>query len=377
MKIIPGLSLILILVFVIGCTGGDSNPESVSSVENTLRTILVPVDSIGIEMGDSNYVFGVIRAADFTTAGNVVIGDIASMKMSMFSSGGEYICSGGRQGEGPGEYAAPSGITPSPGGGIMVTDMMGGKFIFYDSLLVFSHELSGFIPNPPNSPVILDDGHIVGIRFIFNNEEGNLSNSLHRWEPGETEPKLTYFSRRGEFNRQNPQEVFHSTAINFCALPDGRVISSPMSTEEYIITCYTTEGEIDWEIQRSFERTRRSDEEIEIEREMMRAAMRRNGRDPAYVDQMDFQTWSDAVVDLETDGERIWARRGGVLVPLFDIYSTEGEYLYSCNVPDLPYGNSIAFRISPQGILAYLANPENYSKIYILKETDIETEESY
>jgi hypothetical protein len=377
MKIIPGLSLILILVFVIGCTGGDSNPESVSSEESTLLSILVPVDSIGIEMGDSNYVFGVIRAADFTTAGNVVIGDISTMKMSMFSPGGEYICSGGRQGEGPGEYAAPSGITPSPGGGIMVTDMMGGKFIFYDSLLVFSHELSGFISNPPNSPVILDDGHIVGTRFIFNNEEGNLSNSLHRWEPGETEPKLTYFSIRGEFNQQNPQEIFHSTAINFCALPDGRVISSPMSTEEYIITCYTTEGEIDWEIQRSFERTRRSDEEIEIEREMMRAAMRRNGRDPAYVDQIEFHVWADAVTDLRTDGERIWARRGGVLVPLFDIYSTEGEYLYSCNAPDLPYGSSIAFRISPQGILAYLANPENYSKIYILKETDIETEESY
>lgn len=362
-----------ILACIIGCTGGDADPESVSSVENTLRTILVPVDSIGIEMGDSNYVFGVIRAADFTTAGNVVIGDIASMRMSMFSPGGEYICSGGRQGEGPGEYAAPSGITPSPGGGFMVTDMMGGKFIFYDSLLEFSHELSGFIPNPPNNPVILDDGHIVGTRFIFNNEGGNLNNSLHRWEPGETEPSITYFSRRGEFNQQNPQAVFRSTAINCCALPDGSVISSPMSTEEYIITCYTPEGEIDWEIHRPFERIRRSEEEIEMEREMMRAAMRRNGRDPSYADQFEFHAWADAVTDLKTDGERIWARRGGVLVPLFDIYSTEGEFLYSCNAPDFPYGSSIAFRISPHGILAYLANPEDYSKVYILKET----EESY
>ena len=259
----------------------------------------------------------------------------------------------------------------------MVTDMMSGKFIFYDSLLEFSHELSGFIPNPPNNPVILDDGHIVGTRFIFNNEEGNLSNSLHRWEPGETEPELTYFSRRGEFNQQNPQEVFRSTAINCCALPDGRVISSPLSAEEYIITCYTPEGEIDWEIHRPFERTRRSEEEIEIEREMMRAAMRRNGRDPSYADQFEFHAWADAVTDIKTDGERIWARRGGILVPLFDIYSIEGEYLYSCNAPDLPYGSSVAFRISPHGILAYLANPVDYSKVYILIETEVETEESY
>ncbi|MCK4671735.1 MAG: hypothetical protein KAT47_04265, partial [Candidatus Aegiribacteria sp.] len=70
---IPRSVLILILVFIIGCTGGDSNPESASSEESTILSILIPVDSIGIENGDSNYVFGVIRAADFTTAGNVVI----------------------------------------------------------------------------------------------------------------------------------------------------------------------------------------------------------------------------------------------------------------------------------------------------------------
>lgn len=374
MRIIS-VSIIAIFLCAAGCSNSRNDIDSASNGECISRIILNPIDSIGIEMGDSNYVFGIIRAVDFTTNGNIVIGDIASMKMSMYSPEGEFICSGGSQGEGPGEYAAPSGISPSPGGGIMVTDMMGGKLIFYDSLMQFSHELSGFIPNPPTDPVILDNGQIVGSRFIFNNEEENLCNSLHRWEPDETEPSLTYLSRTAEYSQQNPFKVFRDTAVDYCVLKDGRVVSSPLSTEEYIITCFTPEGEIDWEIHRPFEKAERSEEEIEIEREMMRAAVRRNGRDPSFVDQMEFQIWADAVVNLQTDGNRIWARRGGFIEPLFDIYSTRGEYLYSCRIPDLPFGSSIAFTISSHGFMAYLANPEYYSKVYILEEVDVETTE--
>ncbi|MCD4776164.1 MAG: 6-bladed beta-propeller [Candidatus Aegiribacteria sp.] len=374
---------IIFMVFMIIATlsGCDRNAPYDTEVTEAHRTEreLVPFDSIGIEMGDSNYVFGIPRALEFTSLGNIVVGDISKMKLLMYSPDGMFIRRGGSEGQGPGEYTAPTGISSTRSGGIMVADAMGGKLIFYDSLLSYTHELAGFTPRPPESPEIQIDGGIVGRSFVFDQETGSLCNSLNRWEPGETETSFSYLERSSDFDQQNPRKVFQETGINFCTLQDGRVIASPLSTEEYTLICFSTEGEVEWEIHPHFERQRRSEEDIEIEREMIRAAMRRNGRDPSYVDQMKFQEWSNAVTNLYTQGNRIWARRGGSLEPLFDIYSTDGEYLYSCSVPSLPYGSSIGFAISPysSNILAYMANPEDYSRIWMLREEDRITGESF
>jgi hypothetical protein len=361
------LTLFMVIAIHSGC-GKATDVEAVDA--HQVERELVPFDSIGIEMGNSNYVFGMPRALEFTSLGNIVVGDISKMKLMMYSPDGMFIRRGGFEGQGPGEYTAPTGISPTPSGGIMVADAMGGKLIFYDSLLSYSHELTGFVPYPPENPVIQTDGSIVGIKFIFDQEAGSLCNSLNRWEPGETETSFSYLERTSDFDQQNPRKVFQETGINFCVLKDGRVIVSPLSTEEYTLTCYTAEGEVEWEIHPPFERYRRAEEDIEVEREMMRAAMRRNGRDPSYVDQMELQEWANAVTGLYAQLDKIWVRRGGSLESLFDIYSTDGEYLYSCSVPYLPYGSSVGFAISPysSSILAYLANPEDYSRIWILHE---------
>lgn len=368
------VSVLLLIMAIFSSCSKSSDTEAIN--EQRAERELAPFDSIGIEMGDSNYVFGMPRALDFTSQGNIIVGDISRMKLTMYSPDGTFICGGGSEGQGPGEYTAPSGISPTLSGGIMVADAMGGKLIFYDSLLKYSHELTGFIPYPPSSPEMLEDGSIVGTRFIFDQEGGSLCNTLGRWESGETELSLSYLERTSDFDQQDPRKVFRETGISYCVLQDGRVIASPLSTEEYVIICYDTEGEIEWEIHPPFERHRRSEEDIEAEREMMRASMRRNGRNPSFVDQMELQEWANAVTGLYGQQDRIWARRGGCLEPLFDIYSTNGEYLYSCSVPFLPYGSSVGFAISPysSSILAYLANPEDYSRIWMMREMDRITE---
>jgi len=145
-----------------------------------------------------------------------------------------------------------------------------------------------------------------------------------------------------------------------------------VSTEEYSLTCYNTENAVDWEIHPTYEKTRRSEEDVEIEREMIRIAMQRNGQDGSYADQLELQEWTNAVTGLFAQKDRIWVRRGSNLEPLFDIYSTDGDFLYSCSVPYLPFGSNIAFTISPYSstILAFQANPEDYPKIWILQEVD-------
>jgi len=74
----------------------DSNP-GILSVE----------DSIGIEMGDSNYVFGSVRRVEVHPDGSILVLDWIKCTIFQFSPSGEFIRYIGRRGEGPGEFLQP------------------------------------------------------------------------------------------------------------------------------------------------------------------------------------------------------------------------------------------------------------------------------
>jgi hypothetical protein len=364
--------LLLAFLLVSGCSSEPVGPGPGIQAHS-----LVPYDSIGIRSGDPDYVFGMPRAVEFTTAGNIVVGDIATMKLMMYSPEGVFMRSGGARGEGPGEFAAPAGVSPAPGGGVMVSDVMGGKIIIYDSLLECAREISGFSPYPPERPLMLDDGSLVGTRPVFHRDAGTMVTSLARWEPGQVEPSLVYMERFSEFDQEDPRRVFRETGIIYCAQPDGKVLCSPLSTERYEITCFSAAGELLWEISPPFERHMRSQGDMDMELEMMRAAIQRNGGDPSVADRMPVNRWASAVTGMYSQIDRIWIRRGGELEPLFDVFSPEGEFMYSCRVPSLPYGSGVGFAISPcsSTILAYLADPRDYSRIWMLRDPGTETGE--
>jgi hypothetical protein len=103
---------------------------------------------------------------------------------------------------------------------------------------------------------------------------------------------------------------------------------------------------------------------------MRRASLIRRGLDPSRADRVPLIEWAVAVGKLYDQEDRICARRSECIIPVFDIYSTEGVLLCSCSVPTLPYGNNVGFAISPYSftVLAYLANPEDYCRIWILQE---------
>ena len=365
-------------VLLIAC-GGEHGASSADGETGLAGHELIAYDSIGVEMGDPNYVFGLPRTLEFTSNGNIVVGDMATMKMMMYSPDGVFLRSGGSEGEGPGEYLTPTGISPDTSGGILVADIMGAKLIFFDSLLNYDREWRGFEPGLPSNPSMLSSGSIIGILLDYDREESSVrvSNTLGRWEPGETEMSLTYVHRSAEVDLQNPRNSFYQTAIAFCVLQDGRVVASPVSIEEYIITCYLPDGEVDWEINPEYEKHRFCQEALDMQRELIRASLRRRGMDPSGADQVPMLEWTVAVSALYAQGERIWARRTEGMTPLFDIYSAEGEFLYSCSVPSLPYGNNIAFAISPYSstVLAYPADPEDYCRIWMLREIDGSTNE--
>ncbi|MBD3369536.1 hypothetical protein GF402_04145 [Candidatus Fermentibacteria bacterium] len=358
--IIPATCILLTLL---GC---GQTGEECAEIQSDVT--LIPVDSIGREMGDSNYVFGMINTADFTSEGNLVAADLLRMRILMYSPEGEFMHSGGSRGEGPGQFGSPTGMFPTPDGGVAVSDRNGAKIIFYDSCLHLKRELGGFLPYPPNQLMVLDDGSIVGTRFSFNRAEGDIANALQRWEQGETEPSITYREVAGEIVPGNFQKTFQQVAMDFDVFSDGRVVVSPASTEEYILECYDPQGELLWRRDLPFDKCRVPEEELELQRDLIRQNLRRSGRNPEMADEFELEEWALAVIDLQVVGdEEIWVRRGHTVVPLFDVFDDQGELQYNCTVPDLPYGRGVGFAISEHGVLAYLAQPEVYAKLYILE----------
>jgi len=60
--------------------------------------------SIGIDEGDSNYVFGTPSIGGVDNQGNIYVYDMANYRVSKFDSTGKFILAFGRKGEGPGEF---------------------------------------------------------------------------------------------------------------------------------------------------------------------------------------------------------------------------------------------------------------------------------
>jgi len=356
---------------VLSCDGGGED-EGGSTASNgeaaaTADSQLTVVDTIGVELGDSVLMFGTIGAVCHTTGGNIMVGDVGQMRLRMFSPAGEYLASGGRRGEGPGEFASPGGLYPVPGGGVAVPDRMGGKIIYYDSTLSFDREWKGFEDRPPAEMAQLPGGAIVGTEVDFDRRNGRLVNRLCRWEAGASAPSVTYLERSADFSRQNPRQAWHETAIYFAAFEDGRVVSTPESREDCVITCWSAGGDTEWRVERPFERTPRPEEDMEWEREMIRRQITRRGGDASFADQVEIPQWSEAVIDIQVVEGRIWVRRGGSAVPFYEVLDGEGGLLFTCSVPELPYGSGVEVRVSSHGALAYESNPMDYYKVYLLE----------
>lgn len=65
---------------------------------------LVESLSIGIDEGDTNYVFAQPTAADIDSHGNIYVLDTGFHRISKFDSTGHFLLDFGRKGEGPGEF---------------------------------------------------------------------------------------------------------------------------------------------------------------------------------------------------------------------------------------------------------------------------------
>ncbi|MCK5063912.1 MAG: 6-bladed beta-propeller, partial [Candidatus Fermentibacteraceae bacterium] len=329
---------------------------------------LTITDSIGIELGDSNYVFGAVAGVDFTPEGDIAVLDVQKSCISLFSPEGEFIERIGRQGSGPGEFQYPAGIAFFPDGGLAVSDAMGGKLVYFNSDLEYESDLAGFFPAPPAAILGLEGGVIVGMKPDFDqNEEGMFMGfTIARWEKGQTEPTAIYHSSMSPFDPADLSSM-QEDILFFGTAPDGSVFTAPMSSDEYIFTVWSPEGEELYVVSKDdFERVAKTQEEIDIETELVNNAMIQQGMPPAMAN-WEPDPYRMAIAGFGVDEQdRLWVTKGTSETPSFDVYSADGlDLLFTAALDAGERASTWAVIIRKDKFIAFDADPELYPQVFI------------
>jgi len=328
---------------------------------------LTVTDSIGVEIGDSNYVFGAIGGAGISPLGEIVVLDLQKIRLSRFTIDGDFVGSVGRSGSGPGEFLLPVGFTFLSQGDMIVSDAMGGKLVRFDSTFAHVGDVAGFFPAPPATLAGVGPDAIVGMKPEFTqNEEGMFMGfTVARWEWGQSEPSIVYYTKSDPFDPADLSSLGESLVF-FGAAEGTPVFTCPMSTEEYVFTAWAGDGtELFTVTDEDYEQVRKTQEEIDLETEMVNARMVQQGMPP------EMANWEPdpcrlAIAGIAPDGMgRVWVTRGTTLTPTFDVYDMEGNLLFTAALDAGERAKTWAVQICGDRFLAFDANPEDYPRLYL------------
>ncbi len=372
----------IVIAAFLACGTPEPQSDETLTIESaeTPHYAITAVDTIGVELGDSNYVFGQTDAALFGPDNEILVLDGSKKQISVFSTNGEFLRYIGRQGSGPGEFLRPMAMTLLGNGQIAVSDPWGGKITLFDSSYAYHGEITGFFPAPPLSIEGADGQAIIGLMKKFDIENDMVGYSLVRLD-GNAEPIHIYAEHMMDFEPTMIGPGYTETTVAFASDNTGRVFTSIMSTDSYLIEGFLPGGEQFLTIQRQYESIPKTPEEIEEEIEDFntflenRATSGGSGRMQGMgvqipTDELNYEPDPDhyAISDLMIDPqERIWARRGSEPLPYFDVFDLEGELLFTAAVEEGdPDSENWIITAGDDKMLAFSTNPIEYPKAVIL-----------
>ena len=331
---------------------------------------LIAVDSIGVETGDSTYMFGSIEGLSYASDGSIVLLDRAFSRIMVYSLDGEFIRQIGREGNGPGEMSLTVLMALTGNGDLLISQRDAMEHFIFSSGEWITEYPRGETP-PPFVLRGMPDSKFVGVHMDLLPGDGTFVAAviLGIYEPGNNEPVTVLEEHSVEINPMNAAFLFENVidAYSETVGSEGTVYVASRSGTEYEVTGFNHEGEKVFELLRDdIEPVEMTEEELQEEKDFMEARLlsmgsgeQRCSPDPVL----------PMINGLGTDIEgNLWVRRGNLPDPFFDVYNTSGERLRTVSLQVEPgQGRYWNISVQPGGLLAYSANPsEGYQKVYIL-----------
>lgn len=357
----------MLLTAISGCSGPAEQTNLLESEYEGYD--LVKADSIGVELGDSNYVFGAIIDAAYLNDGRIALLDVMQRKIHVFSNNGVFLSAVGREGMGPGEFTAPYSLTALSNGGFAVSDVQQGKVVFFSAALEPDRELTGFTPMAPTHVRIGPDGSIIGRRtnWYMDEEAGVIysGSEYARWSDS-ISPDLIY--REDYAPHSSDARVYCGIASSV----DGRLFAMPSSRTEYSITGYSPSGDVLFRVELPWDTVLLTEDELLAARPHLIVP----GPGSESTSSELSANWtpdstrnSGYPVGIDDSG-RLWVKsgRGATASPTFDLFDSEdGSYLGMISTTLPAIARFWSYRVCDQGILGWDHNPDDFPRIYILK----------
>lgn len=363
--------LVSILMTISGC-GTDAESETTTDISDAVPvdTLTIAItDTIGVEMGDSSYVFGMLMEVAHGSDGNIIAMDINRSRLSVYSPDGEFIGYIGSPGPGPGEFLVPVNFAVMADGGVAVSDAVARNISFFDAEGEFREYIDGFFPTPPMSIEGCPDGGFVGrsMSMVMTEESMEASMQLCKYSDG-TEADVTYFSKPMEMDFSGDNQATHQRGpeIDFAVGPDGSVFVAELSDTLFAVSGYSPEGEEFLTLYEEMERTPLTREEIDAG-SLALSIMITDGEASAGTNRVDnTYHWRNVIASIGIDSRsRIWIEMANTDTPVFRVYDYSGTLLFVA-VPDVEFTpvTRPSFMIDTGGILACDRDPMDYPKIY-------------
>ncbi len=367
-------AVFLLAVIAAGCGGNGSEPASdtfeVTILDGSTVT-LIAGDSIGIAEGDPNYVMGGVEGVAFGPDGNIAVLDCARGTVRIYSPQGEYLRCIGRRGSGPGELGNVTFMAVTDSGSIQLAGTGGDEYGIHSFDYYTGEWLSSirtFVP-PSCLESAWGDSYIrKDISFDVIGDEIYLPVTISLYEAGADDPLVTFQGDTVLFDPTKEAELLELDWYGYDIAADagGTVFIAPRSTSVAEVMVYDSTGCRLRTLVLPYDPVERTPEELEMERNILRAKALASNENPAGLEPDPFKPM---IRGLEVDGDgNLWILQGGPSTPTFTVVSKEGGFLFTAVVDGEPAdGSTWRFHIGAEGILAYAEDPAcGYQKIYLL-----------
>lgn len=357
--------LLPLTLLVIGCGGpGDRRETAEEPYPDTLR--LVPADTIGVDVGDSVYVFGMVLAAEADHRGRTLVLDSQGCGLSVYDAEGTFTGSAGTRGSGPGELQFPMDFAVLGDGGVVINDLQLSRLSLYGPDLEHRRDLAGFFPT---APMFLEGFHdslfvAVDMSIDMSSDRPRISSRAGIWTPDSAGPRTVLASLdRPAAEMPEAGEPVEELTV---AATDSLVFVGYQSVDRFLVEVYDEEGNMVGEISRPWERVEKTPGEMESSRGMAISVTRESegGSSTEAHSVEDAVPWHNAIAGLGCDSRgRLWVRLGSrPFRPVFEVYDPRsGDLLFVALADSSLAGGAID--VSPGGIVHFDPDPEDYPKV--------------
>jgi len=331
---------------------------------------LIPVDSIGIFMGDSCYMFGAIADYVPMPGGGAAVLDRMTGKVSVFDGSGSFVRSFSRMGEGPGEFQFPIRLIYMPSDMYVVLEFLNGNVTLFDSDGIYLGRwqiegMGGF----PLDAYAFDDSSFVSYNFsmVMGESDFRIRFSLRRYHVMTGEVLTEFFTWDGD---AQPSTDFEPAYVASTSDEHGILYLACCNDDSWMVRIMDGDGTPLDTLMTFPERERFSSEPdsgVVPGSQMVRYMFTEDANSGTDMLTTNAPDQHPLISALKTgpDGN-LWARRGGLPATVWDVVSPSGVHLREVCVM---LGDTVQFidlKMNGNGILSFNYWTEDYHQVYVM-----------